>query len=304
MRQILISLILCITPFVSLAEDGVVARVNGAAITERELDAEVNRLIPKATYHGNVSEEKRKEFLEKALENLINQELQFQDAVAKGLKPDKKQVKERMELIRKRFKSKKDYKTALEQEGITEDELRSRVEKGLLALEAVSRMVTEPSRMSDAALRDYYDKNTSKFKQPESVRLRIFSAKDEAKAKDALAKIQAGEDFGNVAASMSEDDYRIKGGDLGYLHKGRIYPELEDAAEKMKNGEVSNLIMAEGKWFIIKVEDKKQERQLSFEESKDKLRKELEKKKSEERMEKWLTDLRAQAKIENLLKLQ
>lgn len=285
-------------PFLSLAEEAIVAKVNGAAITERELEAEVNRLIPRATYHGNVSDEKRKEFREKALENLIDQELQYQDGVAKGLKPDKKKVKERMELIRKRFKSKKDYKSALEREGITEDELRSRVEKGVLALEAISSTVTEPSRMSDEALRDYYDKNISKFKQPESVRLRIFSSKDKAKAKDALSKIKAGKDFEDVAEDMSEDNYRVKGGDLGYIHKGRIYPELEEAAFKMKIGEVSGLISTEKGWFIIRVEDKKPERQLSFDDAKDKLRKELEKNRTDESMEKWMSELQSRAKIE------
>ncbi len=289
----------------SFADDTIVARVNGAAITAAELEEAVNRLVPRATYHGAVSEEKRSEYREKALDGLLNQELQYQDALARSMKPEKKKVKDRVEEIKNRFKSKKEYKAALEQAGITEDVLKARVEKSILIETAIAKTVTEPSQMTEETLKDYYSKNTSKFKQPESVKLRIISAKDEKKAKEIIAKLKAGEDFSNLAAKMSEDDYRIMGGDIGYVHKGRIFPELEEAAfHKLKVGEMSGLIKAENTWFIIKLEDKKPEYLMTFDEIKDKLKKELETKRSAELMEKWIADLRKKAEIEVLIKTQ
>jgi len=68
-------------------------------------------------------------------------------------------------------------------------------------------------------LREYYDRNAGAFTKPETARLRIISARDEKKAKDALALVKAGEDFGSIAARMSEDSYRIKGGDIGFIHR-------------------------------------------------------------------------------------
>jgi len=103
---------------------------------------------------------------------------------------------------------------------------------------------------------------------------------------------------------MSEDAYRVKSGDVGYMHKGRMLPEIEEAAFRLKVGEVSDLIKAENNWFIIKLEDKKPEHQLSFEEVKDKLKKELETTRAQELKEAWITDLRAKAKIEVLLKTE
>lgn len=293
-------LLLCFlswTPGVS-AGDGIVARVNGAAITEKALDAAVNRLIPRLSFHGNISDERLKEFRDKALEDLIVKELQYQDAVDKGLRPDKKKVKERLKQIKDRFQSKRDYKAALEKEGLTEDELKSMIEKEVMVEAVIERTVTDRSRLSEAELQDYYQKNIEKFRQPEIVRLRIISAKEERKIKEALARVKAGEDFGSVAARMSEDNYRIKGGDIGYVHRGRIYPEIEEAVFKLYPKDVAGPIKAEQMWFIAKVEDKKPERLLTYDEIKEKLKKELEAKRAAEITEKWVSGLKARSKIE------
>ena len=303
MFRTVLSLIMIISFSVSAyADDVVVAKVNGTVFTQKDLEAEVDRLIPQTTFHRNVPLEKRKFYYDKAIEALVNRELQYQDAVAKGMEIDKEKVNAQMEKIRKKFKSPEEYKAALEKEGITEEKVRAQVEKEILVQKVVATKVTEASKISEKDLKEYYEKNASKFKQPESVKLRIISAKDEKKAQDILARIKAGEDFGDLAYKMSEDSYRVKSGDIGYMHKGRMLPEIEEAAFKLKVGEMSDLIKADNNWYIIKLEDKKPEHQLSFEEIKDKLKKELETTRAQELKEAWITDLRAKAKIEVLLK--
>lgn len=284
------------------APNSVVVRVNGSSIVAGDVEAEVNRLIPQSVFHGGVSEEKRGELREKAIKSLIERELQYQDGVRKGLKPDRKRTKERMKQIRDRFRSKKEYRTALEQAGLTESELKKRVEREILVELAFEKAVSEPSRVGDGELLRYYEQHLEKFKQPESVKLRIISIKDEKKAKEVLVKVKQGEDFSSLAALFSEDMYRIKGGDIGYVHKGRIFPELEQAAFKMQNDQTSELIKAQGTWFLIRVDDRQPERQLTFEESKDRLKKDLEKKRADELMEKWMSGLRSGATIEVLEK--
>jgi peptidyl-prolyl cis-trans isomerase C len=302
LRIFLSSIVIVLFSVSAYAADNVVARVNGTVLTQKDLDRELDRLIPRITFHRSVPEEKRKMYYDKALEDLINQELEYQDAVAKGMRPDKEKVDAQMGRIRGRFKSQEDFKAALEREGITEENLRTQVEKSMLIQAVYTKTVTEPSQVSETELKEYYDKNKSRFKQPESVRLSLISAKEEKKARDILAKIKAGGDFGDLAYKMSEDDYRVKSGDIGYVHKGRMLPEIEGAAFKLKVGEVSDLIKAGDYWYIIRVADKKPEQQLSFDEIKGKLKKELEDERTRERKDKWITDLRTKAKIEVLLK--
>ncbi len=300
-----IAVFLLVLPFFALpthSEEAVVARVNKVNITARELETAVDRLIPRSTYHGAITEERRSEFREQALQELITTELQYQDARSRGIKPDKKQVQEQMDQIRAKFNSKKEWRAALEQAGMSEDQLRTQIEKGFLVRSVIEKTVAEPAKVSDAELREYYDKNTDKFKQPESMRLRIITASEESKAKDAFDRIKRGEDFGTVAGTLSEDNFRIMGGDIGYVHRGRIYPGLENAALLMKAGEIRGPIKTEGKWFVIKLEDRKPEYQLSFAESRDKLKKELEKKRMDELMDKWNNDLRTKGMVEVLIK--
>jgi parvulin-like peptidyl-prolyl isomerase len=284
------------------AEDIVVAKVNGTSLTQEELDAELDMIIPQITFHRSVAPEKRKQYYPKALEELVNKELQYQDAKTRDIKIDKEKITQQIEKFKKRFKSSKEYKKALETQGVSEEQLRAKVEKELLAQAAFNRAVTEKAKISDEAVKEYYDKNASRFKQPESVKLRLISTKEEQKARDISAKLKEGDDFADLASNLSEDSYRVRGGDVGYMHKGRMLPEIDEAAFKMKAGEVSEPIKADDSWFIIKVEDRKPEHQMSFNEIKGRLKKELEAEKVNELRKKWIDDLRAKAKIEILLK--
>lgn len=302
MPRILLTLMLIVIFSAASYADDIVARVNGTELTKKDLEAEVDRLIPRITFHKNVPEEKRKFYYERALEDLVNKELQYQDAVARGIKPEKEKVDAQMQRMRERFKSEDDYKAALDKEGLTQEKLRLMVERDMLIQAVTAKTVTEPSQISDSDLKSFYDKNSARFKQPEGVKLKLISVKDEKKAQDILARIKSGDDFGTLAYTMSEDSYRVKSGDIGYMHKGRMLPEIEAAAFKLKEGEVSDIIKAGDFFFIVRLEDKKPEQQMSFDEVRGKLEKELEQERNRELMEKWIADLRAKAKIEVMLK--
>jgi len=283
------------------AEDDVVARVNGSVLTNKDLESQVDRVIVKTTFHKDVPIEKRKRFYDKAIEELIVRELQYQNGLENGLKPDKARVDAQVDKLKKRF-SAEEYKAALEKAGMTEEMLRLQIEKEMVIQAIIAKKAKEASPVTETAIKDYYEQNISKHKQPETIRLRIISTKNETKANDMLAKIKEGDDFGDIARNMSEDDYRLQNGDTGYFHRGRLLPEIEDVAFKMKVGEVSDVIKADDKWVIVKLEDKKPEHQLSFEETKDKLKKEMEAKQEQEFNDKWIAGLKAKAKIEILLK--
>ncbi len=259
-------------------------------------------MIPQITFHKNVSPEKRKYYYGQALEEIIIKELQYQDGLAREMKPDKAKVEAQIEKFKKRFKSQEAFKTALDKEGQTEDQLKARVEREMIIQSVVGKTVNEPAQMREAELKEYYEKNVSKFKQPETMRLRLISTKEEKKAQDIYAKLKDGDDFGELAYNMSEDDYRVKNGDIGYVHRGRMLPEIENAASKLKVGEMSQPINADNRWYIVKVEDKRPEHQMSFEEVKGKLKKELEAERAAELKKKWIEGLKAKAKIEVLLK--
>ncbi len=296
---ILITAVLTLThpTLLSANSKDVAVKVNGAAITEGDVEAEIDLLIPRATFHGAVSEETRRSFRDKAIENAIDQELRYQDAVARGMKPDAKKVVEYVKKTKAKFRTDEAYREALKSAGVTEEEFKQKVGKVML-IEDVVKKVSTAQKVTDADVKDYYTKNPEKFKKPESVRLSLVSSKSQDKAREMLALIKSGEDFGSVAARMSEDNYRIKGGDIGYIHRGRVFKEIEDVAFILKKGEVSELIKSSDTWFVIRIEDRQAAYQQTFDEVKEKLKKDLQKKQSQELTDSWLAGLKAKATVQ------
>ncbi len=67
-------------------------------------------------------------------------------------------------------------------------------------------------------------------------------AEDRARAKvaEAIKRAKAGEDLGKLAREMSEDPgSKDKGGDLGWVSKGDMVPQFEEALFALKKGEIS-----------------------------------------------------------------
>lgn len=293
-----------------MAEDKTVVIVNGVKLSESQLQRVMDELLPRSFYHKSVTPEKKAELRKKALEELIKRELYYQEAKRSGIRVEKSEINQGLETIKKRFKSKKDYKEALKQAGISEDDLRKDIERNLMIQKFYQKEVIEKSKVSDEYLKAYYEKNKKDFLRPESVHIRHIlikvepAATDEEKkekkkqAADILRRARQGEDFGELAYNYSADDWRVKGGDLGLIHRGRLLPELEEAAFRLKPGEISDLIETIYGYHIIKMEEKLPPAQLSFEEIRDKLRKETEEKKRKEIEEALLKGLKEKARIE------
>jgi len=83
------------------------------------------------------------------------------------------------------------------------------------------------------------------------------ASKDSARveAEGVLAKIQAGEDFAELATAYSDDPGSgALGGDLGWFRRGRMVKEFENAAFALLDGQVSGLVESQYGFHIIKIE--------------------------------------------------
>jgi peptidyl-prolyl cis-trans isomerase D len=74
------------------------------------------------------------------------------------------------------------------------------------------------------------------------------------KLEAAQKRIAGGEDFGKVAAEVSEDDSsKVKGGDLGTFGPGTMVKPFEEAAMALKAGQISEPVRSQFGWHLIKV---------------------------------------------------
>lgn len=293
-------------------KDGVTiaARVNGVSITEQQIEMALDEYMPRAYFHGNVTAEKRAAFRPKALEDLIKKELYLQEAKKIGLEVKKEDLKAELKKYRDKFSSEKDFRRELKNAGFTLEQFEQFLENKLLLKVFTEEEISKKSGVSEEYLKDFYARNKESYVLPDAFRVRHIlirvaptadnqeRAKLKKDAEDVLAKAKGGEDFGELAYKYSMDDYRVKGGDLGLLHKGRMLPEIESVALDMAVGQISDIIETIYGYHIVKLDEKVPGKQLSFEESRDKIKQSAEETRRNEIEGNLLNKLKANAKIE------
>lgn len=263
----------------------IAATVNDAMITKKQLNEELNRLLISPGSHGGISADKKEELRQLALEELVAKELAFQEAKKIGLKATQTEIKSSLDKIKKRYQTEKSFNEALTVEKITEADLKNQIERNLL-LEKINQLEIEnKSKISDSEAKQHYDANKAKFVIPNSLRfwsivIKIEPGK-EVQAKEKIDKVfqllKEGRDFFSVAYKYSEDDYRIMGGDYGWIHRGQLVPELEQTVFNAKVNEISEPMQTSFGWQVFKVGEVRPEKQMSFEEAKDKIKEGLHK---------------------------
>lgn len=300
----------------------VVARVNGKDITREDLDTAVNNMLPLVTYHNSVSPERLKSIQKKALENIINGELIYKYAKENKLdNVDKKELDQQVKDLKKRLPKGDSLEKVLKRSNMTLDELKEDFKKDIVVVR-VSKSKSEELKkkaettVDEAFMRDYYKKNLDKFKEPEQIHLRSILVKADPsggqrvwnesrkKAEEIAKLVKGGKDFGKVAQERSEDPFATKGGDMGWAHKGSLFPEIEAAAAKLKPGEISEPVMTIYGYHVVKLEGRKPSVQKKFEElNQPKLEGELEQKEHKKLWSSWLDGLKKGSKVEYVQKI-
>lgn len=288
-----------------------VARVNGMEITEGDLRSEMERLYPSNAGHGGLRPDKLKEIRSKALEELIVQELAYQQAVkAKKLVP-MPEVQTEFQRMRTKYGA-KEFDASLKADGLTRPQYLKKLQRQMTLERSFQEKVVLPSRADPPAVRAFYEHNLPRFERPEQVHVRLILATMDPKAKPeeqqkAQQKIEmvekrlkAGEDFGALAEQFSDDMYRINGGDLGWVHRGRLEPEYEKVIFALPVGKASDTFRTPEGYAVVKVEGREPSRQMKFEEVSKIIQAEMEKKKSEALREAWVAQVKQDAQIEIL----
>ncbi|MBN1781780.1 peptidylprolyl isomerase [bacterium] len=133
-----------------------------------------------------------------------------------------------------------------------------RIQKELLINKLLERTYKEKIRMTDEEIRSYYDQNISDFKLTEDdVRIQHILTETQSEASLALQEIQTGQPFESVAKTRSMDAFASQGGEMGYIQKGDVIPEVERWAFRLARNDVSRVFSSSFGYHIIKVIDKR-----------------------------------------------
>lgn len=296
-----------------LVANAVAAIVNDEIITLHDVNRAAQPVVTAAEKKGSLSDAERIQIRRTTLDHLIEKKLTDQKIKELGIRVSEEEIRQAIDDVRKQnnIPTQEALVTALAGQGLSFEQYREQLQEQIEKLKLVSMEVRAKVLVGESEMRDYYTANLAKYTEDESYRARhIFfktgekATPDEIKrakttATAVLADAKGGKDFAELAKTFSEDPAARKdGGDLGSFKKGDMQPELEKTILSLKAGEVSELVSTPIGFHIIKLEAIVAGTTKSFESAKPEIEEILYRKKSEERFNQWLKDLRGKATIE------
>ena len=317
--------------------DKAIAIVNGDAIMSSEFEKNAQPLIEQYTKNAPPAEQspaKIEEFKAKLLDQMIDEKLLKQQAAKAKIKVSKRDIANGLDTVKKRFASEAEYQSELKNNGLTAADFEKRIEEQLMVMKLIENEVkANIAKPSDAEAKALYDKVQSTLVQTTKtpsgdanydalVNIFIRLSSEQVRARHILIKVDKDAslavktealnkakkirkealvkdaDFSALATKYSEDPgSKQRGGDLGYFAKGDMVPEFEKAAFAQNVGAISEPVLTNFGYHIIKVDEKKASKKMTFEETKNDLLDYIYRSNAEKKYESWLGSLRSKASI-------
>ena len=204
-----------------MTEKKMVAVVNGKEIYEDDVLKFINDMGPQMAMQFQSPEG-----IERVVDELVNQELLYLDAVDSNLE-EEAEYKELLELTKVNL-------------------LKNYAFNKLIGIEEASEKEIE----------DFYEQYKENFQKPEMLNASHILVESEEKAKEIADEIKNGLSFEDAAMKYSSCPSKEQGGNLGEFGRGQMVPEFENAALEMEEGSISDPVKSQFGYHIIKLNQK------------------------------------------------
>ena len=291
---------------------GKAASVNGVVISHEDVNRQMFALEQHflATQGTAIRPDMVPGVRNQILNELIDNELLYQESRRKGFEIEEKAVDEQMEALKERFPDEETFRDEMKQMDLSEETLMSQIRRNLMVRQLVEKDIVVKVRVSDEDAKLFYNSQPDLFKEREKVRASHILIRSEAdtdpagkeerrkKLEGIRERIEKGEDFAFLAREFSQCPSAEKGGDLGYFERGKMVKPFEDEAFSMKPGEVSDIVATPFGYHLIKVTDRTESRAISYDESKERIKQHLQRTKFTEKKNVYVEDLKKKSKVE------
>ncbi len=316
-----------------------IIKVNNTKITQGQFDESFNQQASGGMLGqlGIDVKDPKNSFMYNLIKNRVVNELVIkalldEEIAKRGIKVTNADVEEAVKTIVDKVGSKEQLDKILKQNGMTAADFKKDLKEQVKMKKLAESLGS--SDVSDAEIKDFYNKNIDKFKYPEKVRAshilisvnpdelteivksdpanKNLSEADvkakvneqikskEAKAKDLFAKVKNDpSSFAKIAKENSEDPTTAeKGGELGFFAKNEMVPPFAEAAFKAKPNTVVGPVKSQFGYHIILVTDRMAAGQEPFEKVKSSIKEYLVNQKQLGYIDNLVESLKKNAKIE------
>jgi peptidyl-prolyl cis-trans isomerase SurA len=258
-------------PQPQLATDFIVAVVNSEPITHHELVRALKR-TQQASTPPNAAQIDSQEHARQVLERLINDKIQLQLARESGIKIDDAALDlAEQNIARQNQIDLSALHQQLRAEGMTTSQFRAQLREQLTLTRLRERDVEPRVRVSDLEVEQVLREQQNSQASPASLELnlsQILVAVPESatpaqvtmlenRAKQALDRARAGQDFVVLVREFSDASDAANGGQLGLRNAERYPPLFVEATQALGAGDVAALVRSGAGFHILKVIEKK-----------------------------------------------
>lgn len=312
---ILLGLILLCAPVRAEVVDKIIAVVNDEIITLYEFNTafEPYRKNIENTYKGTDKEAVIKQTREAFLQRLIDNILIEQEAKKSGagiIVKDEEVMEVLQDVLAKQKLSMQEYLKNLAREGNSLDSVKKEIRGQMMRARILRREVKAKILVSDEEIGEYYNKNRQEYEGKETVRIKqillllppdankTIIAKVKNEAMQLHKRVMNGESFDLLALNYSQGPAAAQGGDVGFIGRGTIIPEVEAAAFSLPVGQVSEVIESSVGFHIIQVVDKKGAGLKPIAAVREEIKTKIEDEKLDKKFDEWIASVRAKSHIE------
>jgi len=251
----------------TLLLDRIVAVVNDEVVTELELANEVNVAVRQLNAQGTPLPE-RAALERQVLERMVTSRILVQNARRTGIRVTDGRLNKAIDrMAEENNMSRERFREAMEAEGLDISRFRERIRMQIMIARLKEREVDNKVTITEAEI-DSYLRNqaasSSKDDQYSVAHILILvpegASPDEIRsnreiAEDALRQLKSGADFRQIAASVSDADDALQGGNLGWRTAEQLPELFVDAVSAMRVGDVSEALRSANGFHIVKLLD-------------------------------------------------
>ena len=293
----------------------IAAKVNGDIVTRGELETtrkELEQGLRGEGLTGAKLSDALKEYTANALRDQIDQLLLVQKGKDLNINVDaeiNRRVAE-MQVQMKMSDPDKFHEAIRQQYGVTYEDFRDKMKRQLLSQRVIGQEVSYRIAIPEPDLHKYYDEHKGDYIRKEQVFLSQIlistevktaeqAAAAEKKAKDLVARARKGEKYSELVRDNSDDPETARnGGQLPPYQRGMLQAQIEDVVFKEKKGYVTDPIKVPTGFVILRIEERFEAGQASFEEVKSDIQEKMATPKVEPKVREYLTRLRQEAFLE------
>ena len=254
--------------------DRIVAVINDDVIMRSELVGKISAVTAQMQ-EQNIPLPPQPILEKQVLDRLIMTKLQIQMAQNTGIRVDDETLNRTINNIaRENELSLNQFREILEQDGFGYEAFRKEIRDEILISRLQQRQVDNRVMVTDREINNYLSNQEHQGETdiefhiahiliaiPEGASTNQVTRARET-AEKALGELQDGADFANMAATYSDGQQALDGGDLGWRKAGQVPTLFADFISDMEIGDLSDIIKSPSGYHIIKLLDKRSSEQV------------------------------------------